>query len=115
MRNPAAMENVMNLGTKAAALLLALALPAVAASGAVAQSYPTKPIKLVLPYAPGGATDFIGRTLAQFLGDTIGQPVIAENRTGSGGIPGTDYVVRSAPDGYTLVMMDPALVIAIRN
>jgi tripartite-type tricarboxylate transporter receptor subunit TctC len=85
-----------------------LALPA---SHAGAQSYPTKPIKLVLPYAPGGATDFIGRTLAQYLGETIGQPVVAENRTGSGGIPGTDYVVRSAPDGYTLVMMDPALVI----
>jgi tripartite-type tricarboxylate transporter receptor subunit TctC len=108
------MENAMKTVLKArgfAAMLLALALPALAATGAAAQSYPSKPIKLVLPYAPGGATDFIGRTLAQYLGETIGQPVVAENRTGSGGIPGTDYVVRSAPDGYTLVMMDPALVI----
>ena len=88
------------------AAILALPVPQ-----AAAQSYPTKPIKLVLPYAPGGATDFIGRTLAQYLGETIGQPVVAENRTGSGGIPGTDYVVRSAADGYMLVMMDPALVI----
>ena len=72
---------------------------------------PSKPIRLVLPYAPGGATDFIGRTVAQHLGEVIGQQVVAENRTGSGGIPGTDYVVRSAPDGYTLVLMDPALVI----
>jgi tripartite-type tricarboxylate transporter receptor subunit TctC len=94
-------------------LLMALtaAILALPVAQAGAQSYPTKPIKLVLPYAPGGATDFIGRTLAQYLGETIGQPVVAENRTGSGGIPGTDYVVRSAPDGYTLVMMDPALVI----
>ena len=102
----------MKIVTKAcrfAAMLAALVLPL--AGGAVAQDYPTKPIKLVLPYAPGGATDFIGRTLAQYMSTTIGQQVIAENRTGSGGIPGTDYVVRSAPDGYTIVMMDPALVI----
>jgi len=102
----------MKIVTKAcrfAAMLAALVLPLAVA--AAAQDYPTKPIKLVLPYAPGGATDFIGRTLAQYMSTTIGQQVIAENRTGSGGIPGTDYVVRSAPDGYTIVMMDPALVI----
>jgi tripartite-type tricarboxylate transporter receptor subunit TctC len=93
---------------------LALLVPvlfALAISHVAAQSFPSKPIRLVLPYAPGGATDFIGRTLAQHLGDTIGQPVVAENRTGSGGIPGTDYVARSAPDGYTIVMMDPAIAI----
>ena len=93
------------------ALLVGPALLAAAASGALAQGFPTKPIRLVLPYAPGGATDFIGRTLAQHLGDTIGQPVIAENRTGSGGIPGTDFVVRAPADGYTIVMMDPAIAI----
>ncbi len=94
-------------------LRLAMGVPALAVVSwtARAQAYPAKPIKLVLPYAPGGATDYIGRTLAQHLGEIIGQTVIAENRTGSGGIPGTDYVVRSAPDGYTLVMMDPALAI----
>jgi tripartite-type tricarboxylate transporter receptor subunit TctC len=92
-------------------LLLGLALPALAASGAQAQSFPSKPIRLVLPYAPGGATDFIGRTTAKYLSDAIGQPVVAENKPGGGGVAGTDMVVRSAPDGYTLVLMDPALII----
>ena len=87
------------------------ALAAVPGAPAAAQSFPNKPIRLVLPYAPGGATDFTGRTVAQHMSEVIGQQVVAENRTGSGGIPGTDYVVRSAPDGYTLVLMDPAIVI----
>lgn len=76
-----------------------------------AQSYPTKPVKLVLPYSPGGVVDFIGRTLAQHLGDALGQPVVAENRPGAGGIVGTDVVARATPDGYTLLLMDPAIVI----
>ena len=91
--------------------LIAPLLVALAAAPAAGQSFPNKPIRLVLPYAPGGATDFIGRTVAQHLGEVIGQQVVAENKTGSGGIPGTDFVVRSAPDGYTLVLMDPAIVI----
>ena len=91
--------------------LLAPVLLALTAVPAAAQSFPTKPIRLVLPYAPGGATDFTGRTVAQYMSEVIGQQVVAENRTGSGGIPGTDFVVRSAPDGYTLVLMDPAIVI----
>src|SRR6266403_617977 len=76
-----------------------------------AQTYPVKPIKLVLPYAPGGIIDYVGRTLAQKLTENIGQPVVAENRPGAGGILGTDSVARSAPDGYTLVLMVPAIVI----
>jgi len=82
-----------------------------AASPTAAQSFPDKPLKLVLPYSPGGIVDFVGRTLAQYLGDAIGQPVVAENRPGAGGIAGTDAVARSAPDGYTMVIMDPAIVI----
>ncbi|HEX9465565.1 MAG TPA: tripartite tricarboxylate transporter substrate binding protein [Alphaproteobacteria bacterium] len=73
--------------------------------------YPEKPIRFVLPYAPGGIIDFVGRTLAQRLSETMGQPVVAENKPGAGGILGTDFVARSAPDGYTIVLMDPALVI----
>lgn len=76
-----------------------------------AQSYPTKPVRLILPYSPGGIVDYVGRTLAQHLGDALGQPVVAENRPGAGGIVGTDTVARSAPDGYTLLLMDPAIVI----
>jgi tripartite-type tricarboxylate transporter receptor subunit TctC len=79
-------------------------------SPAQAQTYPTKPIHLILPYAPGGIIDYIGRVLAQKLGDTIGQPVVSENRPGAGGIVGTDTVARAAPDGYTIVIMDPAIV-----
>src|SRR5215813_3151730 len=82
-----------------------------AASIANAQTFPTKPIRLVLPYAPGGIIDFVGRTLAQKLTEDIGQSVVAENRPGGGGIVGTDSVARSAPDGYALVLMDPAIVI----
>ena len=96
--------------TKIVALLIAPLLIAFAAT-AQAQSYPTKPVKLVLPYSPGGIIDYVGRTVAQHLGEAIGQPVVAENRPGAGGIAGTDTVARSAPDGYTLVLMDPAIVI----
>jgi tripartite-type tricarboxylate transporter receptor subunit TctC len=77
----------------------------------LAQSYPTRPLKLVLPYNPGGVVDFVGRTLAQHLGDALGQPVVADNRPGAGGMLGTDVVARSVPDGYTLLLMDPAIVI----
>jgi tripartite-type tricarboxylate transporter receptor subunit TctC len=77
----------------------------------VAQAYPNKPVRLVLPYAPGGIIDYVGRTLAQHLSEPLGQPVVAENRPGAGGIAGTDTVARSAPDGYTIVIMDPAIVI----
>src|SRR5262245_27560144 len=78
---------------------------------AQAQPYPAKPIKLILPYSPGGIIDYVGRQMAQHLGESIGQPVVAENRPGAGGISGTDAAARSAPDGYTLVIMDPAIVI----
>jgi len=93
----------------AAPLILCLVLGA--ATAAQAQTYPSKPIRLVLPYGPGGIVDYVGRTLAQKLTEGIGQPVVAENRPGAGGILGTDTVARAAPDGYTLVLMDPAIVI----
>jgi tripartite-type tricarboxylate transporter receptor subunit TctC len=94
-----------------AALLLGPLLVALSTSAAVAQAYPNKPVRLVLPYAPGGIIDYVGRTLAQHLSEPLGQPVVAENRPGAGGIAGTDTVARSAPDGYTIVIMDPAIVI----
>jgi tripartite-type tricarboxylate transporter receptor subunit TctC len=92
-------------------LALSSALILTALSGAQSQTYPSKPVRLVLPYAPGGIIDYVGRTLAQKLTEILGQPVVAENRPGAGGILGTDSVARSAPDGYTLVLMDPAIVI----
>ena len=86
-------------------------LAAFGATSAQAQSYPNKPVRLVLPYSPGGIIDYVGRTLALHMSGPLGQQVVAENRPGAGGIAGTDTVARAAPDGYTLVIMDPAIVI----
>jgi tripartite-type tricarboxylate transporter receptor subunit TctC len=104
-------ETVMMIFRQWSALLLAPVLMALSASAVQAQGYPNKPIRLVLPYAPGGIIDYVGRTLATHLSEPLGQPVVAENRPGAGGISGTDTVARSTPDGYTLVLMDPAIVI----
>ncbi|MBX9759785.1 MAG: tripartite tricarboxylate transporter substrate binding protein, partial [Beijerinckiaceae bacterium] len=91
---------------------IALAIAALSgAGGAHAQDFPNKPLRLVLPYSPGGIVDYVGRTLAQYAGDVLKQQIIVENRPGAGGITGTDSVARSAPDGYTIVIMDPAIVI----
>ncbi|MEA2939129.1 MAG: hypothetical protein QOC56_2633 [Alphaproteobacteria bacterium] len=94
-----------------AAWLLAPVIAAFGVSAALAQGYPNKPVRLVLPYAPGGIIDYVGRTLATHMSGPLGQQVVAENRPGAGGIAGTDTVARSAPDGYTIVIMDPAIVI----
>lgn len=74
------------------------------ATAAVAQGYPSKPIKMIVPYPPGGPTDVQARVVAQKLGDTIGQPVVIENRGGAGGMLGSNIVAKAAPDGYTLLM-----------
>jgi tripartite-type tricarboxylate transporter receptor subunit TctC len=84
--------------------LLGLALLAVVAATANAQDYPTKAIKIVVPYAPGGATDVIARALAQKLGEAWHQSVIVENKPGAGGAIGADYVARAPADGATILM-----------
>jgi tripartite-type tricarboxylate transporter receptor subunit TctC len=69
-----------------------------------AQDYPTKPIKFIVPAAPGGGNEAIARAVAQSLSTALGQQVLVENRGGAGGNVGTEFVARSAPDGYTLLL-----------
>jgi tripartite-type tricarboxylate transporter receptor subunit TctC len=94
--------------TRRAVLSLGVAL--CVASAALAQTtpahaaYPEKPVRLIVPYPPGGATDVIGRIIARKLGETIGQQVVVENRAGAGGNIGAEAVAKAAPDGYTLLM-----------
>ena len=100
----------MRCTTLAARLLVAsVALAATAVAGQ-AQSYPGKPIHIILPYVPGGIIDTAGRNLALRLSESLGQSVVADNRPGAGGMVGADVVARSAPDGYTVLLTDPALV-----
>jgi tripartite-type tricarboxylate transporter receptor subunit TctC len=92
--------------------ILAAALCAVSLSAAHAQSYPNKPVKLVVPFAPGGFTDVVARILGQRLSTAMGQQFVIENKAGAGSIIGTDFVAKSAPDGYTLVMISTTHVIS---
>lgn len=79
------------------------------AGAAIAQSYPTKPVRLVVPYSPAGVADIIGRVTAEKLGQRLGQNVLVFNREGGGSVVGTELVVKSTPDGYTLLLASTAL------
>jgi tripartite-type tricarboxylate transporter receptor subunit TctC len=81
------------------------------AGPAYADDFPSRPVHLIIPYGPGGITDFAGREVAQKLSEVMGQTVVAENRPGAGGIVGVDAVAHSDPDGYFMALMDPAIVI----
>ena len=88
---------------RAAAVLLAAELPALAA----AQAYPMKPLKIIVPYSPGGTTDLLARLVGQKLTERMGQPVIVDNKPGANGMIGTDAVAKAAADGYTLGIASP--------
>ena len=86
---------------------LAASLSTVAA-GAEAQAWPAKPIKLVVPFSPGGSTDVIGRVIGEYLGQRLGQNIVVENRPGKGASIGASQVAKAAPDGYTLLISNVA-------
>src|SRR3982750_3742754 len=88
------------IGSLAAAFACFAAIPA-----AMAQAYPTKPIRVVVPFAPGGGSDFIARFMAQRLTDQLGKQVIVENKPGAGGVLGIEQGIKSAADGYTLTLI----------
>jgi tripartite-type tricarboxylate transporter receptor subunit TctC len=91
-------------------ILSALACAA-AAVVAQAQDYPAKPVRMVLPFSAGGGIDAVARALAQYLSQPLGQQVLVENKPGGTGVIGIEFVARSAPDGYTLLFIDPTLSI----
>jgi tripartite-type tricarboxylate transporter receptor subunit TctC len=91
-------------------LLIALALFAGAATAQ--DNWPTRPLKFILPFPPGGGTDILGRQIAEKLGERLGQPVVTENRGGAGGNVGAEAAAHSAPDGYTIVLVAPSLAIS---
>jgi tripartite-type tricarboxylate transporter receptor subunit TctC len=84
--------------------ITAMFLSAMAIAPAQAQEYPSRPITMVIPAAPGGATDILGRVMAEELGKRLGQPVIIDNKVGASGMIGAQAVARAAPDGHTLLM-----------
>jgi tripartite-type tricarboxylate transporter receptor subunit TctC len=88
---------------KRAAVAFALTL---AAGTAFAQAYPNKPIRIVVPFAPGGTSDILARAIGPKMTEAWGQPIVVENRTGANGNVGAEFVVRSAPDGYTMLLSD---------
>src|SRR5262249_44315618 len=90
-------------------LLLALA---VLVSHAHAEEWPSKPLRMILPFPPGGGTDLLGRLLAENLSTRLGQPVVTENRGGAGGNVRAEVAARSAPDGYTVVLVAPSIAIS---
>ena len=105
-------ENMRFYQSIGAVRLLMLFAGACAATGAAAQPYPVKPIRMISPYAPGGGSDTLARVLGQKLAETMGQSVVVDNRPGAAGSLGAELVARSTPDGYTL-LVTPSAVLTI--
>ena len=102
----------MNAGVRIVATIVAIGF-AGPVTGAEPERYPTKPIRIVVPFTPGGSNDLLGRVLAQKLNEAWGQPVIIDNRPGAGSTIGIELVVRAAPDGYTLLTTSGGIAINV--
>lgn len=90
--------------------LIALLTLAGICADASAQTYPARPIRLVVGFAPGGAADYVARAIGEPLGRALGQPIVVENRAGAGSSIAADYVAKSAPDGYTMLIASPSSI-----
>src|SRR5438105_7493854 len=101
------------MGTSRRALICALAVAALWPTTARAQAFPNRPIRLIVPFAAGGAADLFGRALAAGLSAELGQQVVVETRAGAGGLTGVDVTAKSAPDGYTICLAGAAALSAI--
>jgi tripartite-type tricarboxylate transporter receptor subunit TctC len=97
---------------KLLSIVCAVAGLSLSAGPALAQAYPTKPIKIIVPFGPGGFTDVVARILGVKLGESLGQSVVIENKPGAGSMIGTDQVAKSAPDGHTLLIVSSTHVIS---
>lgn len=102
---------LLKIGTAAMRICIAVVVLGLVGEPAAAQTYPTRAVRLVVPYAPGGVVDYTGRLVAKLMGDRLGQQMVVDNRPGAGGVIGTENVVHAPPDGYNLLIMDPAIVI----
>jgi tripartite-type tricarboxylate transporter receptor subunit TctC len=87
---------------------LGFALAAAFAAAPQAQTYPTKPVRLIIPFPPGGSNDVVGRMIAFQLSERLGKQVVADNQGGAGGIIGTETAAKSTPDGHTLLLISSA-------
>ena len=105
------MSNSVTQSILRCATAAATALGLSGAGGAIAQTYPSKPIRVIVGAAPGGGTDFVARLMGNKLTEALGQQVIVENRAGAGSTLGYEAGVRAPPDGYTLIMISPSYVI----
>ena len=91
--------------------IILIAATTVVPTAHAADTYPSRPIRLIVPYPPGGGTDIVGRVLGEKLSASLGQPIVVDNRGGAGGVLGTEIVAKAVPDGYTLLLVPTSHVI----